>query len=138
MADNKPINPKDYRNIMPSKKGQINQDRSPYNPDNSLFKRLTKLFSGPIVNRRQQNYKSERRRRLDKYKFQSAQGQQFKKSSYNPFDYVHSQSMANQNRAERYVDFEQMEYTPEIASALDIYADEMTTSNSLEKVLSID
>ena len=46
--------------------------------------------------------------------------------------------MANQSRAERYVDFEQMEYTPEIASALDIYADEMTTSNSLEKVLSID
>ncbi|NDC31163.1 MAG: hypothetical protein EBZ58_09570, partial [Bacteroidetes bacterium] len=139
MADtSKPINKNDYRNMMPSRKGQINQDRSPYNADNSLFKRLTKLFSGPIVNRRQQNYKSERRRRLDKYKFQSAQGQQFKKSSYNPFDYVHSQSMANQNRAERYVDFEQMEYTPEIASALDIYADEMTTSNELQKVLSID
>jgi hypothetical protein len=138
MADNKPINKNDYRNMVPSRRGAVNQDRSPYNPQNSLFKRLTKLFSGPIVNRRQQNYKSERRRRLDKYKFQSAQGQQFKKSSYNPFDYVHSQSMANQNRAERYVDFEQMEYTPEIASALDIYADEMTTSNSLEKVLTID
>ena len=138
MADNKPINRNDYRNTSPSKKGNINQDRSPYNPQNSLFKRLTKIFSGPIVNRRQQNYKSERRRRLDKYNFQSSQGQQFKKSSYNPFDFVQSQSMANQNRAERYVDFEQMEYTPEIASALDIYADEMTTSNSLEKVLTID
>jgi hypothetical protein len=139
MADNsKPMNRSDFRNITPSKRGRVNQDKSPYNPDNGLFKRLTKLFSGPIVNRRQQNYKSERRRRLDKYRFQSAQGQQFKKSSYNPFDYVHSQSMANQNRAERYVDFEQMEYTPEIASALDIYADEMTTSNSLEKVLNID
>ena len=138
MADNKPMNKSDYRNMPPSKRGQIKQDRSPYNPDNSLFKRLTKLFSGPIVNRRQQNYKSERRRRLDKYKFKSAQGQEFKKSSYNPFDFVQSQSMANQNRAERYVDFEQMEYTPEIASALDIYADEMTTSNSLEKVLTID
>lgn len=139
MADNsKPINRSDFRNITPSKRGRVNQDKSPYNPDNGLFKRLTKLFSGPIVNRRQQNYKSERRRRLDKYRFQSAQGQQFKKSSYNPFDYVHSQSMANQNRAERYVDFEQQEFTPEIASALDIYADEMTTSNSLEKVLTID
>ena len=82
MADNKPMNKSDYRNMPPSKRGQIKQDRSPYNPDNSLFKRLTKLFSGPIVNRRQQNYKSERRRRLDKYKFQSAQGQEFKKSSY--------------------------------------------------------
>lgn len=89
---------------------RINSDKNPYNPENNLFKRLTRLFSGPIVNRRQQQYKSERRRRLDKYNFQSAQGQQFKKSSYNPFDYVHSQSMANQNRAERYVDFEQMEY----------------------------
>lgn len=139
MADNsKPINRSDFRNITPSKRGRVNQDKSPYNPENGLFKRLTKLFSGPIVNRRQQNYKSERRRRLDKYRFQSAQGQQFKKSSYNPFDFVHSQSMANQNRAERYVDFEQQEYTPEIASALDIYADEMTTSNSLEKVLTID
>ena len=140
MADNnKPINRSDFRNLTINSKGsRINKDNNPYNPENNLFKRLTRLFSGPIVNRRQQNYKSERRRRLDKYKFQSAQGQQFKKSSYNPFDYVHSQSMANQNRAERYVDFEQMEYTPEIASALDIYADEMTTSNSLEKVLTID
>ena len=139
MADNnKPVNRSDFRNTTPSKRSRVNQDKSPYNQDNGLFKRLTKLFSGPIVNRRQQNYKSERRRRLDKYRFQSAQGQQFKKSSYNPFDFVHSQSMANQNRAERYVDFEQMEYTPEIASALDIYADEMTTSNSLEKVLNID
>lgn len=139
MADNsRPINRSDLRNMPASKRGRVNQDKGPYNPDNSLFKRLTKLFSGPIVNRRQQNYKGERRRRLDKYRFQSAQGQQFKKSSYNPFDYVHSQSMANQNRAERYVDFEQMEYSPELASALDIYADEMTTSNSLEKVLTID
>jgi hypothetical protein len=139
MPDNsKPVNRSDFRNMPTSKRGRVNQDKSPYNPDNSLFKRLTRLFSGPIVNRRQQNYKSERRRRLDKYRFQSAQGQQFKKSSYNPFDFVHSQSMANQNRAERYVDFEQHEYTPEIASALDIYADEMTTSNSLEKVLTID
>jgi hypothetical protein len=136
--NNKPVNRSDFRNTVPSKRGRVNQDKSPYNQENGLFKRLTKLFSGPIVNRRQQNYKSERRRRLDKYKFQSAQGQQFKKSSYNPFDFVHSQSMANSNRSERYVDFEQMEFSPELASALDIYADEMTTSNSLEKVLTID
>ena len=45
--------------------------------------------------------------------------------------------MSNQLRAERYQDFEQMEYTPEIASALDIYADEMTTSSDLQPLLSI-
>lgn len=116
----------------------VNQGKSPYNEENGLFKRLTKLFSGPITNRRNQAYKQEKRRRLDKYTFRSTNGQQFKKSTYNPFDYVHSQSMANQNRAERYVDFEQMEYTPEINSALDIYADEMTTSTNLQKMLDIE
>ena len=137
--NNKPINRSDMRNMtVDSNKKPRNQDRNPYNSDNGLFKRLTRLFSGPIVNRRHEQYKSERRQRLDKYNFQSAQAQQFKKSSYNPFDYVHSQSMANQSRAERYIDFESMEYTPEINSALDVYADEMTTSNSLEKLLSID
>jgi len=45
--------------------------------------------------------------------------------------------MNQHNRAERYVDFEQMEYTPEIASALDIYADEMTTHSSLQPMLNI-
>jgi hypothetical protein len=45
--------------------------------------------------------------------------------------------MSQHNRAERYVDFDQMEYTPEIASALDIYADEMTTHSSLSPMLNI-
>ena len=45
--------------------------------------------------------------------------------------------MAAQARTERYVDFDQMEYTPEIASAIDIYADEMTTYSTLNKVLNI-
>ena len=46
--------------------------------------------------------------------------------------------MAQQDRAERYKDFDAMEYTPEIASALDIYADEMTTSSQLTRMLAID
>jgi len=46
--------------------------------------------------------------------------------------------MASQQRAERYVDFDQMEYTPEIASALDIYADEMSTYSSLTPMLAIE
>jgi hypothetical protein len=45
--------------------------------------------------------------------------------------------MNNHNRAERYVDFDQMEYTPEIASALDIYADEMTTHSKIQPMLTI-
>lgn len=130
--------PPNYGSMKSINRIKVDNDKSPYNKESNLFKRLTRLFSGPIVNRRTQQYKSERRRRLDKYNFKSASGQQFKKSSYNPFDFVQSQAMANQNRAERYVDFEQMEYTAEINSALDIYADEMTTSTSLEKLLNIE
>ena len=61
-------------------------------------------------------YRQQRRKDLDKYKYQfkSASGRQFKKSTYNPFDVMQTNSISNQNRAERYMDFDQMEYTPEI------------------------
>jgi hypothetical protein len=45
--------------------------------------------------------------------------------------------ISNRNRGERYIDFDQMEFTPEIASSLDIYADEMTTYSSLTPMLHI-
>ena len=112
-------------------------NNNPKNPQAELFKRLTRLFSGPIVNYRQQNIRRYRRRNLDKFNFTSASGKQFKKSSYNPFSPIQTDLMNNQDRAMRYVDFDQMEYTPEIASTLDIYADEMTTSSTLKPLLSI-
>lgn len=113
--------------------------KNPNNPQSELFRRLTRLFSGPIVNWRTQMNRKIRRTSLDKYatQFKSASGQQFKKSEYSPFDIMHSKIMAQQNRAERYVDYEQMEYMPEIASALDIYADEMTTHTALTPMLTI-
>ena len=46
-------------------------------------------------------------------------------------------AIANQRRSERYVDFDQMEYMPEIASTMDIYADEMTTYSELRPMLNI-
>ena len=70
-------------------------------------------------------------------KFKSASGQQFKKTSYNPFSNLTSATMANVSRSQRYIDFDQMEYEPIIASALDIYADEMTTSTHLHPLLRI-
>jgi len=118
---------------MANKNGQ-NPTR---NPDSPLFKRLTRLFSGPIVNYRRQVPRKDKRRHLDKYKFRSASGQQFKKTSYDPFENLTANIMANQNRAERYADFEQMEYEPIIASAMDIYADEMTTSSELQRLITI-
>jgi len=116
-----------------------NQDRNPRNPRSELFKALTRIFSGPLINRRSQTGRRLRRYQLDKFasRFTSASGQSFKtarsKNAYN----LQLAIMNQHNRAERYVDFEQMEYTPEIASALDIYADEMTTHSSLQPMLNI-
>lgn len=110
------------------------------NPQSLLFRRLTRLLSGPVTQYRTQNNHRLRRLDLDRYasKFTSASGKDFKKTAYNPYDNLQSGYMASQQRTERYVDFDQMEYTPEIASALDIYADEMTTYSSLSPMLAIE
>ncbi len=112
---------------------------NPANSQSDLFKALTRLFSGPIVSYRSQSGRRIRRQHLDKYssRFKSASGQQFKKTLYNPLDKIATNAIQNQRRSERYVDFDQMEYMPEIASSLDIYADEMTTYSELRPMLDI-
>jgi hypothetical protein len=116
-----------------------NNGRNPSNPQSELFKALTRIFSGPIINYRSQSGRRIRRQHLDKYssRFKTASGQQFKKSLYNPLDSISTNAIANQRRVERYIDFDQMEYMPEIASSLDIYADEMTTYSDLRPMLNI-
>jgi hypothetical protein len=117
------------------------QDINKKNPNNEkspLYIGLTRLFSGPISSFRSQAQIRYKRRDLDRYKFTSASGQSFKKKSYNPFEAIQSNIMANQSRAERYSDFDQMEFMPELGSALDIYADEMTTSNQFHHLLKIE
>jgi len=115
------------------------RNKNPANQQNRLFKQLTRIFSGPIVRYRSQTGRQIKRRDMDKYsaRFKSASGQQFKKSEYYAHEKMQANFYVNQNRAERYADFDQMEFTPEIASALDIYADEMTTSSDLTPLLSI-
>ena len=115
------------------------QGKNPANRQSMLFKSLTRLFSGPIVSYRSQSGRRIRRQHLDKFssRFKSASGQQFKKALHNPLDAITTSAIANQRRAERYVDFDQMEYTPEIASTMDIYADEMTTYSQLRPMLNI-
>jgi len=110
------------------------------NEESILFKRLTRLFSGPIVNRRQQNRRKFKKQALDNYatRFTSASGKQFQKSQYNPFEQINSNSIANRLRGERYIDFDQMEFEPIIASSLDIYADEMTYHSEMASILSIE
>ena len=116
-----------------------NRNTNPRNPQHSLFRKLTKLLSGPLSGYKQQNIRHPRRIQVDNYasRFKSTSGQTFKKSEYGQKGNYTANYMANQNRADRYADFDQMEYTPEIASAMDIYADEITTSNELVPLLNI-
>ena len=120
-------------------KRKRNLGKNPYNEDNKLFKSLTRLFSSPLTQRNTQTGRQLRRRHLDKYssRFKSASGLQFKKSEYNPMTVLAANMISNRNRVERYVDFDQMEYTPEIASSMDIYADEMTTHSAISPMLKI-
>ena len=124
--------------MAPRRKKYYNPNQ-PYNPQSDLFKSLTRLFSGPITQRRTQTGRNLRRRHLDIYakSFRSASGRQFKKAEYNPMNNLAVNMVGNRNRTDRYVDFEEMEYVPEIASSLDIYADEMTTHSSINPMLRI-
>jgi len=118
----------------------VDQSKNPREGNSELFKRLTRLFSGPIVNFRAQTPRRLKRRQLNKYNFTSASGKQFKKQSYGLMGSGFSPNslMGQISRAERYADFDQMEYTPELHSALDIYADEMTTNSDLQPLLNIE
>jgi len=116
-----------------------NRNNNPRNPRSELFKSLTRIFSGPLTSRRTQTGRRLRRYQLDKHSsdFRSASGQAFKSTKSYGARNLQLGIMNQHNRAERYVDFDQMEYTPEIASALDIYADEMTTHSALTPMLNI-
>ena len=61
---------------------------NPRNNQSQLFKSLTRLFSGPIINYRSQSGRRIRRQHLDKFssRFKTASGQQFKKTHYSPLD----------------------------------------------------
>jgi hypothetical protein len=114
-------------------------ENNPRNSQSSLFKRLTRLFSGPIATRRSRQIQSQAGTAPDKYTFRTSTGKEFKKKEYyNPFQPMQYKNIATMDRGLRYSDFEEMEYTPEIASALDIYADEITTSSDLNPIVGVD
>lgn len=98
-------------------------------PDN-LFQRLTKLFrSGPSIKRKVKNYtKAEKNASSAVDLFKKAHSDVYNStlSAYGTFD-----------RMARYSDFSEMESTPEIASALDIYAEESCSQDAEGRVLHI-
>ena len=112
---------------------------NPRNSTSPLFRRLTRLFSGPIVNYDRPAVIRGTRRDVQKYTFTRGTGREFKKKEYyNPFGELSNSVLYARNKQVRYTDFDQMEYMPEIASALDIYADEITTSTAFNPLVSVD
>lgn len=101
----------------------------------SLFRRLTRLFrSGPIVKRKI--------RALDTTiavadKTKSSGTLLFQKSLSPTYATITSNAYNLSERLMRYQDFQEMEYTPEIAAALDIYADETCAQDEKGRVLHI-
>lgn len=94
----------------------------------NLFKRLTRLFrSGPVVKRKIVNVDN---------KYTSTAFEAFRKNQ----SQVYSNAMSaygTYDRMARYSDFSEMEYTPEIASALDIYSEESIAADEQGKTLHI-
>jgi len=101
----------------------------------SLFRRLTRLFrSGPVVKRKI--------RALDTTiavadKTKSSGTLLFQKSLSPTYATITSNAYNLSERLMRYQDFQEMEYTPEIAAAMDIYADETCAQDEKGRVLHI-
>lgn len=88
----------------------------------NLFQKLTKLFrSGPVVRRKIKNLDTTIAA-ADKTK--SSGALLFQKSSSPTYASITANAYNLSERLMRYQDFGEMEYTPELAAALDIYADE--------------
>jgi len=96
--------------------------------ERNLFRRLTRLFrSGPVVKRNIANLDDN---------YTSSAYEAFRKNQ----SQVYSNAMSaygTYDRMARYSDFSEMEYTPEIASALDIYAEESVSADETGKTLHI-
>jgi hypothetical protein len=96
----------------------------------NIFRRLTKLFrSGPVIKRKVKNFDANANDMSSAFEvFRKNQSQAYSAamSAYGAYD-----------RMARYSDFSEMEYTPEIAGALDIYAEEAVSADEHGKVLHI-
>ena len=96
--------------------------------NDNLFQRLTNLFrSGPVVKRKVRAVKEPN---------VSTANDVFKKT----LSHAYSSSMSaygTYDRMARYSDYSEMEYTPEIASALDIYAEESSSPDEKGRSLKV-
>jgi len=95
----------------------------------NIFNRLTSLFrSGPVVKRRVKEYKPSEQN--------TSAYELFRKTQSNVYSAAMS-AYGTYDRMARYSDFQEMEYTPEIASALDIYAEETVSPDEKGNIVHI-
>lgn len=95
----------------------------------NIFNRLTTLFrSGPVVKRRVKEYKPSEQN--------TSAYEMFRKTQSNVYSTAMS-AYGTYDRMARYSDFQEMEYTPEIASALDIYAEESVSPDEKGNIIHI-
>jgi len=96
--------------------------------NDNFFNRLTRLFrSGPLIKRK---VKATRAPNMGSLL------QQFQKSQSHVYSNAIS-AYGMYDRMSRYADFQEMESTPEISSALDIYSDESSSQDDVGKTLHI-
>ena len=92
--------------------------------EENLFKKLTTLFrSGPTVKRKVKQYKGVS---------SPSSLEMFKKAHSDVYNSTIS-AYGSYDRMARYSDFSEMESTPEICSALDIYSEECVAADAVEK-----
>lgn len=97
--------------------------------ESNLFKKLTDLFrSGPVVKRKIKKYTNKSSSKSSLEVFRKAHSDVYNStlSAYGSYD-----------RMARYSDFSEMESTPEISSALDIYSEECVSPDAEGTVLHI-
>ena len=98
--------------------------------DDNLFKKLTDLFrSGPVIKRKVKKYK-------DNNTYSRSSLEMFKKNHSDVYNSTLS-AYGSYDRMARYSDFSEMEATPEISSALDIYSEETVSPDASGNILHI-
>jgi hypothetical protein len=101
----------------------------------NLFRKLTTLFrSGPVIKRK---IKTADTTIAVADKTKSSGTLLFQKSLAPTYATITANAYNLSERLMRYQDFQEMEYTPEIAAALDIYADETCAQDDKGRVLHI-
>lgn len=101
----------------------------------NLFQRLTRLFkSGPVVKRKVKTFDTTVAI-ADKVK--SSGALLFQRSTSPTYSVITANSYNLSERLMRYQDFQEMEYTAEIAAAMDIYADETVAQDDKGRVLHV-